>query len=143
LGARPHCLVICVVTPLSSRNFSFSVAIVATVARNSWRRRRLASLSRSAAWRDFFQPQTHCAKGLADSAATGLDAALLQELAQFGQVLSGCSRNQPRNRSCTAAVIRLSGPCRDCGTRFICKRQTKRMCEIFAVQAAGVSSGMR
>lgn len=54
LGARPRCLVICVVTPLSSRNFGFSAGIVATVARNSSRRLRLASLSRSAAWRDFF-----------------------------------------------------------------------------------------
>jgi hypothetical protein len=46
--------VIDVVTPLSSRKISLSGGIEPICARYSWRRRRLAALSRSAAWSDFF-----------------------------------------------------------------------------------------
>jgi hypothetical protein len=49
LGARPHCRGMVVVTPLSSSKISFSGGIAATAARNSWRRLRLASVSRSSA----------------------------------------------------------------------------------------------
>src|SRR5271157_2410365 len=57
--ARPHALVICVVTPLLSRKISFSSAIVPSFCRNAARRCRLASVSRSRAWSDFFQTQAH------------------------------------------------------------------------------------
>jgi len=58
-----------VVTPLSSRDFSFSAGTWAMAARYSSRRLRLASVSRSLAQSDFFQPQTHLLKHLADTAA--------------------------------------------------------------------------
>jgi len=85
-AARPHNRVICVVTPLSSRNFSFSGGNVATVARNSSRRLRLASVSRSRAWSDFFQPQAHLMKDLADAAAAHRYSLGLQLFAQLGQL---------------------------------------------------------
>jgi len=53
-GARPHSRVIWVVTPLSSRKISFSGAISRICSRNCLRRSRLATVSRSRAWSDFF-----------------------------------------------------------------------------------------
>ena len=58
-GARPHALVICVVTPLSSRKINFSGAMVPSFSANAARRCWFASVSRSRAWSDFFQTQPH------------------------------------------------------------------------------------
>jgi len=53
-GARPHSRVISVVTPLSSKNISFSGASLRRVSRNACRRCWLTCVSRSRAWSDFF-----------------------------------------------------------------------------------------
>ena len=57
-GARPHALVICVVTPLSSRKINFSGAMVPSFSTNAARRCWFASVSRSRAWSDFFSDAT-------------------------------------------------------------------------------------
>ncbi len=51
---RAYSLVIDVVTSLSSRNIRCSGATVRILATNCWRHLRLASVSRSVAWSDFF-----------------------------------------------------------------------------------------
>jgi hypothetical protein len=51
---RAKRLVICVETPLSSRKISFSGSVDRMRSRYCWRRMRLASVSRSVAWSDFF-----------------------------------------------------------------------------------------
>jgi hypothetical protein len=87
-GARPRKRVICVVTPLSSRNFSFSGGMDVMAARNSSRRWRLISVSRSAAWRDFFKPQAHPPQQAPYETSGSLNTDPRQLLAQFrlGQV---------------------------------------------------------
>src|ERR1022692_3207755 len=87
-GARPHCRVICVVTPLSSKKISLSGGMAWTVWRNSSRRLRLASVSRSAACSVFFTPLAHLTQHLAHPALRDLNAASSQTLAQlrFGQI---------------------------------------------------------
>jgi len=67
---RAYNLVIEVVTPLSSRKINRSGATVRILAMNSSRRLRLASVSRSVAWSDFFSnadptsaPDTKPARG--------------------------------------------------------------------------------
>ena len=114
------------VTPLSSRNFSFSGEIVATAARNSTRRLRLASVSAPGCGATLFQPQTHLVKDLTDAALAHRYSLRVQLFAQFGQRAARLLRTQSCNCSLTAAVTRLKSPCRDCGWRSI--RPHNRRC---------------
>src|SRR5579864_942474 len=88
LGARPHKRVIRVVTPLSSRKINFSAEMVLMWAKNSSRRLRFSSRSRSLACSDFFSPQAHLSQHLPHPAFDYPYAQPRQPFAQlgFGQV---------------------------------------------------------
>src|SRR5271157_4009711 len=82
---RPHRRVICVVTPLSSRNTSHWGSIWLISSHHACRRRRPSSVSCSWAWRDFFSPQSQLLHHVSPQAAAYAYSSGFQLLAQLRQ----------------------------------------------------------